>query len=257
MKLFNAIIIVLTTVILISCAHTSHKDGPPVHDIDVSRIPNATPHVEPKSKYGNPNSYVVKGKRYYPKKSSVGFKETGMASWYGTRFDKKLTSSREPYDMFGMTAAHKTLPLPTYLKVTNLENGRQVIVKVNDRGPFYDDRIIDLSYTAAKKLGVYPKGTAKVKIEAIDPQKKTTAKAKKSHTFYIQAGAFKSLDHARKFRGQLNALTGYNVKIRKTKSDGGPWYLVQVGPIDGVKEAHNTTARLEKNHVVDTILLRR
>ena len=170
-KIPHTLWIVLAALLLASCAHFSQTDGPPSYDVDVSNIPNAVPKVEPKSAYGNPNSYMVKGATYYPLMSSKGFTQTGLASWYGTRFHEKDTSSREPYDMFAMTAAHKTLPLPTYLIVTNLENGRRVIVRVNDRGPFYSNRIIDLSYTAAKKLGIYPKGTARVKIEAIDPAK--------------------------------------------------------------------------------------
>ena len=168
-KSFYILCVTLTALLLASCAHFSQADGPPRYDVDVSHIPNAVPKVEPKSTYGNPTSYVVKGTTYYPLMSSKGFAQVGLASWYGTRFHERNTSSREPYNMFAMTAAHKTLPLPTYLTVTNLENGRRVIVRVNDRGPFYSNRIIDLSYTAAKKLGIYPKGTARVKIEAIDP----------------------------------------------------------------------------------------
>ena len=122
------------------------------------------------AKTGNPDSYVVFGKRYYPINSSKNFVETGIASWYGTKFHGRKTSSGEPYSMYKMTAAHKTLPLPTYVEVTNLENGKKVIVKVNDRGPFHEDRIIDLSYAAAMKLGYGDKGTAKVKVRAIDPR---------------------------------------------------------------------------------------
>ena len=102
--------------------------------------------MEPKSRYGNPESYVVFGKRYYVKDSSKGYVETGIASWYGTKFHGRRTSSGETYDMYAMTAAHKTLPLPTYVEVTNLNNGRSIIVKVNDRGRFHEIRIIDLSY---------------------------------------------------------------------------------------------------------------
>lgn len=260
MKLYNTFLIVFVTFILISCAHTtSHKDGPPLHDIDVSHIPNAVPSNEPKSKYGNPVSYLVKGKRYYTRNTSKGFKQTGIASWYGTLFDKKRTSSGEPYDMFAMTAAHKTLPLPTYLKVTNLENGRQVIVKVNDRGPFHNDRILDLSYTAAKKLGVYPEGTAKVLIEAIDTgrQENSQPTFAKTNTFYIQAGAFKSIDNAHNLQRQLIGMTRFSVRVKKIRSKGQQWYLVQVGPIHGAYSAHRATTKLEKNHVNDTILLKR
>jgi rare lipoprotein A len=132
--------------------------------------PDAVPKVEPKSKLGNMHSYVVFGKTYYTKASSRGYVERGIASWYGPKFHGRKTSSGEPYDMHQMTAAHKTLPLPTYALVRNLENGRSAIVKINDRGPFVGDRIIDLSYAAAKKLGVDQKGTAHVEIVSIDPR---------------------------------------------------------------------------------------
>lgn len=132
--------------------------------------PDAVPKVEPKARYGNMKSYVVYGKTYYPKQSSRGYVERGVASWYGTKFHGRKTSSGERYDMHQMTAAHKTLPLPTYALVKNLENGRSAIVKVNDRGPFVGDRIIDLSYAAAKKLGVDKKGLAQVEVVSIDPR---------------------------------------------------------------------------------------
>lgn len=146
-------------------------DGPPLVDIDVSHIPNATPKVEPLSKYGNMSSYEVFGNRYHVLPHSKGYKAEGTASWYGTKFHGRKTSSGEPYDMFSMTAAHRSLPLPTYVSVENLKNGRKVIVKVNDRGPFVQEhhRVIDLSYAAAKKLGIHETGTGKVRITAIDP----------------------------------------------------------------------------------------
>jgi rare lipoprotein A len=136
---------------------------------DPSGIPDAVPKVEPKSKYGNMDTYVVRGRRYYTKDSSLGHVERGLASWYGPGFHRRKTSSGEPYDMYSMTAAHKTLPLPTYARVTNLENGHSAVVKINDRGPFHDPRILDLSLAAATKLGVVGKGTALVELRAIDP----------------------------------------------------------------------------------------
>ncbi|MBK1724217.1 hypothetical protein CKO23_18545 [Thiocystis violacea] len=138
---------------------------------EIARVPDAVPKVEPLSRSGNPDSYVVFGKRYYPKKDSHGHVERGFASWYGEPFHGRKTSSGEIYDMHAMTAAHKTLPLPTYARVTNVENGRSVVVRINDRGPFHGPRVIDLSYTAAVKLGVVKKGTAKVEIKAIDPRR--------------------------------------------------------------------------------------
>ncbi len=132
-------------------------------------IADAVPRVEPRAKYGNMSTYVVRGKRYYTKDDSAGHVERGLASWYGKQFHGRKTSSGERYDMYAMTAAHKTLPLPTYVRVTNLENGRSAVVKVNDRGPFHGPRVIDLSYSAAKKIGVIQKGTAMVEVRALDP----------------------------------------------------------------------------------------
>jgi rare lipoprotein A len=132
-------------------------------------IPDAVPRVEPLSRSGNPASYKVRGKRYFTKSTSAGHVERGLASWYGTQFHGRKTSSGERYNMYAMTAAHKTLPLPSYVRVTNMENGRSAVVKVNDRGPFHGPRVIDLSYSAAKKLGVIKKGTAMVEVRAIDP----------------------------------------------------------------------------------------
>ncbi len=138
----------------------------PAHLLDV---PDAIPRAEPRSIYGNPPSYEVFGKRYYVMASSVGYVERGVASWYGPGFHKELTSVREPYDMYGMTAAHKTLPLPAYVRVTNLQNGRSCVVRVNDRGPFVGNRIIDLSYTAAAKLDMLRDGTAMVEVRVLQP----------------------------------------------------------------------------------------
>jgi rare lipoprotein A len=140
--------------------------APPAHLLDV---PDAIPRAEPRSIYGNPPSYEVFGKRYYVMASSVGYVERGVASWYGPGFHQELTSVREPYDMYGMTAAHKTLPLPAYVRVTNLLNGRSCVVRVNDRGPFVGNRIIDLSYTAAAKLDMLRDGTAIVEVRALQP----------------------------------------------------------------------------------------
>jgi rare lipoprotein A len=132
-------------------------------------IPEVIPRIEPRARSGNPPFYDVFGKRYYVLSSSVGYRERGVASWYGPGFHKVRTSIGEPYDMYGMTAAHKTLPLPAYVRVTNLQNGRSVVVRVNDRGPFVGNRIIDLSYSAAAKLDMLRNGTAMVEVRTLDP----------------------------------------------------------------------------------------
>lgn len=130
---------------------------------------DASPRQEPPATAGNKSPYTVLGKTYYLLPTAEGYHEVGIASWYGTKFHGRATSNGEPYDMFAMTAAHKTLPIPTYVRVTNLDNGRSAILRVNDRGPFHDDRLIDLSYAAARKLDVLDQGTARVEVVAIDP----------------------------------------------------------------------------------------
>jgi rare lipoprotein A len=132
-------------------------------------IPDMVPRYEPRSRNGNPPFYDVMGKRYFVLSSGVGYVERGVASWYGPGFHKVRTSTGEPYDMYAMTAAHKTLPLPAYVRVTNLQNGLSIVVRVNDRGPFVGNRIIDLSYTAASKLGMLRNGTAMVEVRSLEP----------------------------------------------------------------------------------------
>lgn len=260
-RLKQSLIFLFLSAILSSCATHVAKDGPPKFDVDVTNIPNATPKIEPLAKYGNMSSYVVFGKRYYTMASSRNYEAVGTASWYGTQFHQHKTSSGEPYDMLAMTAAHKTLPLPTYLEVTNLKNHRKIIVKVNDRGPFVSNRLIDLSYVAAKKLGVLGHGTAPVKIKAIDPNRfgyqielaknkpliqhplqHNTFVAQNNDRFarmqenisargrmYLQVGAFKNKTRAIELRQRLVALLGTPIKIATPSKDD--LYRVQVGPI--------------------------
>jgi rare lipoprotein A len=169
----------LAAVVIAGCHTAPSQTEHPVSNIDVPQsapppsvpqaVPDAVPRVEPRSRYGNPPFYNVLGKRYYVLSSSVAYVERGVASWYGPGFHEVRTSTGERYDMYGMTAAHKTLPLPAYVRVTNLQNGRSVVVRVNDRGPFVGNRIIDLSYTAASRLDMLRNGTAMVEVRALDP----------------------------------------------------------------------------------------
>lgn len=179
------------------------------------------PVIEPLSRYGNPSTYKVDGHTYEVMPNPIGYKKRGLASWYGVKFHKRRTSSGENYDMYALTAAHKTLPLPTYVRVKNLSNGRQAIVKVNDRGPFHSGRVIDLSYGAAAKLGVLPKGVAPVEIEAI-------ILGKQSHQahYYVQAGAFNSQKLADALRIKLKKISKSPVLIEKYQKR----YVVRVGP---------------------------
>ncbi|MCC6171769.1 MAG: septal ring lytic transglycosylase RlpA family protein [Gammaproteobacteria bacterium] len=172
----------LTTALLAACGTLPQARAPapvpvpvpsppaaPPPPRDLAAIPDAVPRAEPRSRYGNPSSYVVFGRRYYLLASAEGHVERGTASWYGPGFHAARTSSGEPYDMYAMTAAHKTLPIPAYARVTNLRNGRSVIVRINDRGPFVGGRIIDLSYTAAWKLDMLRTGTAPVEVRVLSP----------------------------------------------------------------------------------------
>jgi rare lipoprotein A len=168
--------------LLAACAHAPRRPSPgpapapvppptvlPQNAPDVGQIPDAVPRDEPRSAYGNPPFYIVGGHRYVVLHSAAGYVERGVASWYGTEFHGLRTSTGEPYDMFAMTAAHKTLPLPCYARVTNLANGRHVVVRINDRGPFVANRIIDLSYSAASRLDMIRNGTAFVQVEVLTP----------------------------------------------------------------------------------------
>lgn len=213
------------------------EDGAPAGPVPIS-FEKVIPKREPISRYGNPDSYEVMGKRYDVMTNSTGYKSRGIASWYGTKFHKVRTSSGEKYDMYALTAAHKTLPLPTYIKVRNLENGKTAIVKVNDRGPFHESRILDLSYAAAAKLGVFPKGTAHVEIEAL----KTTQHAL---NYYVQAGAFESPELAESLRIKLGELTTSPVYVQKHHHR----FLVQVGPFASRDMVNSLKERLESNHI--------
>ncbi|NNE62584.1 MAG: septal ring lytic transglycosylase RlpA family protein [Gammaproteobacteria bacterium] len=216
---------------------------------------NAIPAVK-KSKSGNPSSYVVFGKRYYVLDSAHGFVERGTASWYGTKFHGRRTSSGEVYNMHGMTAAHKTLPLPTYVRVENMENGKSVIVKVNDRGPFVGTRIIDLSYAAAQKLGVVGPGTAEVEISAVRSASENsrpvvrsiplTDQAAADIPLFIQMGSFGSEVNAQNMSSQLRALNEKAVSVSQLQTTDGLLYRVRVGPLYGIDEANAVLSRLNQ-----------
>jgi len=230
--------------------------------VDVSAIPDAVPRDEPRSRYGNPPSYVVNGKTYYVMNSSEGFSERGLASWYGEKFHGRRTSSGETYDMYAMTAAHKSLPLPTYVEVTNLDNGRRIVVKVNDRGPFHGNRVIDLSWTAASKLGILAKGTGLVEVRAIDRSytagKSTARPALEApvtsvavpkaqvgnNRFYIQVGAFSELVNAQKMYDKLAGFGNDLVTVSEAFVNGRPVYRVRIGPLDDFSVADRIVSNL-------------
>jgi rare lipoprotein A len=258
--------LVVTAVALNGCGKETRGypypvDGPGEHR-DISQVPDAVPRIEPRSRGGNPSSYVVLGKRYHTLPDSRGFVERGIASWYGRKFHGRKTSNGEVYDMYTMSAAHKRLPIPTYLKVTNLENGRSVVVRVNDRGPFHENRVVDLSYAAASRIGMLGRGTALVEIRAIDP-----AAPRKSQTtqvvhsplptkpgepaagqpqIFLQAGAFTQGENAERLRKRLQRGLKHSVRITPVRTANGAVHRVQVGPLASVEVADNVSTRMHE-----------
>ena len=238
----------LSALLALSCCGAKYTpvvdptaDGPPEFVVDVNQIPNPIPKLEPLSRYGNHSPYHVRGKTYHVMPTSHNFIQRGVASWYGTKFHKQKTSSGERYNMFAMTAAHKNLPLPTYVRVTNLENKRSVIVKVNDRGPFHDDRIIDLSYSAAKKLGILARGTGYVEIEAIDPIRPSyfveNDRDFKKPKLYLQVGTFKKRHIALNFASKLqDYIKESPIYISSNPHNAKTLYKVLIGPFIGSKQ---------------------
>ena len=246
----------MSVLLLSGCG--SFRDTGPGHYVDHTSIPNATPKMEARSKYGNPDSYEVDGERYYVLDHADNFIQRGTASWYGTKFHGRRTSSGEPYSMYEMTAAHKTLPLPTYVQVTNLDNSHKVVVRVNDRGPFVDDRIIDLSYVAAKKLGIDKTGTGRVEIRSINPQTGRVATppapkpaptsvatasnatpsiasnkniAAADGQLYLQVGAFSDQENAAQLLTRLVSAIRENVLINRSNAGEQEVYRVRIGPL--------------------------
>lgn len=225
-------------------------DGPPEIDLDVAQIPNAVPKVEPLSRYGNPERYDVFGVRYHTLAHSHGYAAEGTASWYGRKFHGQRTSSGEPYDMFGMTAAHRSLPLPTYAKVKNLANGREVIVKINDRGPFVKDRLIDLSYAAAKKLGIHSTGTGKVRITAIDP----VAWHKEKEKVIQVASASKKSSSSTKAKEKATQLAQAKTSASKeTKKSSAKDTQQKTTNVAKAKSGHSKTKTIAKTTTTTTL----
>ncbi|MGM0593397.1 MAG: septal ring lytic transglycosylase RlpA family protein [Pseudomonadota bacterium] len=243
------------------------RDSGPRGQVKVDHIPDAVPKHEKRTRAGNPKTYVVMGKRYHVMKESTGYVERGIASWYGKKFHGRKTSNGETYDMYAMTAAHKTLPIPAYVQVTNLDNGRQVVVRVNDRGPFHEGRIIDLSYTAAKKLDIIGHGTGRVEVRALEPGQPMPATTRTASTptrpsgarvekaiapkgsepkptLYLQLGSFISMDNAESLRARLALNNVSGASILRTSADRKQVYRVRVGPLKSVREADRIASRI-------------
>ena len=223
----------------------------------VESIPDAVPRLEPRSAHGNPPFYDVFGRRYFVLAAADGYLERGVASWYGPTFHGGNTSSGEPYDMYGMSAAHKTLPLPTYARVTNLRNGRSVVVRINDRGPFVANRLIDLSYTAAARLDMIREGTTLVEVRALTPgapDELTRSAQSPPPSLYVQAGAFADAHNAQHLLERLHAAGLAGAFILLPPEGKSRLYRVRLGPVGSVAEFDQLAARLATLGIPDARL---
>ncbi len=238
------------------------NDGSPDVAADISRIAalvEPVPKVEPRSRYGNRSPYTVNGHTYRVLSTAHGYHQRGISSWYGTKFHGHLTSSFEPYDMYKFSAAHKTLPLPSYVRVTNLDNGKSVIVRVNDRGPFHDNRLIDLSYAAAVRLDIWRQGTGVVDVQAIDPATggELPAPAVVStmgHTpqIYLQVGAYADAGNAGRMLERMRVMGIRGASVTTTEVGGRTFHRVRVGPLADVAAVDMLNRKLERQGISST-----
>ena len=274
---------VLAATLVAGLAACTTTTPPVVTDSAPRRSPTTlpddpVPRPEPRSRYGNGPVYEVYGQRYEVLDSNYGYDESGVASWYGRKFHGRLTSSREPYDMYQMTAAHKSLPIPSFAEVTNLENNRRIVVRVNDRGPFVKNRLIDLSYAAALRLGIVENGTGMVRVRAIsfdappvEPPAAVAAAAPtgtavpardeqpapdaSGHKIYVQVGAFGERANAER-RHRLLARSGIDDAFVYREADRSPAiYRVRIGPLSGVADYDRVVTELtgigiDDSHIV-------
>lgn len=255
--------------VFLAAACAPFPDGPPDSPASAGSG-ELIPSPEPKSRQGNPPFYDAFGERYYILETNEGYVERGVASWYGRKFHGRHTANGEVYDMYAMTAAHKTLPLPTWARVTNLRNGKSVVVRVNDRGPFIHNRLIDLSWSAAEKLNFAQQGTTLVEIRALNPgspddsppQPVTTEDApltqesgnNDENRLYVQVGAFSEFDNASRMRKQLEQEQLDNVLIQDASTATGELYKVRVGPLSSVDEFDHLVGVLKELGIHDTHL---
>ena len=225
--------------LLSACASYSPSlsDGAPLVPITAAQVRDAKPRPDPVLAAGNTSPYEVAGKRYWVMPSAAGYRERGVASWYGRKFHGRKTANGEIFDAYSATAAHRSLPIPAYVRVTNLDNNRSMIVRVNDRGPFHPERIIDLSYGAAVKLGFADQGTTRVEVEAIsvegvaDLRRSPGLAEWKSDYRYLQVGSFSRRDGAERLRQDLLSQLTARVEIVEHYQGGQALYRVRVGPV--------------------------
>ncbi|GAB5479732.1 MAG: septal ring lytic transglycosylase RlpA family protein [Marinobacter nauticus] len=262
-----------------SSRYTIKQDRAPSGSFDASGLADATPRYEQPRTAGNKSPYTVWGKRYHVMDSNDGYVQRGTASWYGEKFHGHKTSNGEVFDMYAMSAAHKSLRIPGYARVTNLDNGRSVIVRVNDRGPFHGDRLIDLSYAAAKKLGYQSRGTARVEVAAITvrpdgamflagkpfdaagqapvvaSQSSGTTELAAGEGLFVQLGAFSQRDPAEAMRERLLGVLDNPVRVREITTDNGRFHRVQVGPFKSEGDARYAQNLLESRGFRQSIVL--
>lgn len=232
-------------------ASDSTPGGPP--PAFIYTMPEPVPKAEPKSLYGNRSPYTVNGQSYTVLPTARGYVERGIASYYGAKFHGYKTSNFEAYDMYKFSAASKVLPLPSYARVTNLANGKSVIVRVNDRGPFHDNRVIDLSYAAAVRIGIWPKGSGLVEVQGIDPSSAagepppppTVSTGAKPPGIYLQVGAFSDAANAERVAAQLRAANFAPVRVEQVQINGRTMRRVRVGPLKDVDAADDVTTRIQ------------
>ena len=231
-------------------------DGPeatPSANLDA--VPDAVPRVEPLHRFAN-RTYIALGNTYTPQTTRRTHSEEGLASWYGRRFHGKKTASGEPYDMYAMTAAHPTLPIPSYARVTALDSGKSVVVRINDRGPFHSKRVIDLSYTAAHKLGYLKRGSTRVRVESLDPAAYDTQGETLMEGVYLQVGAFSSADNARQLMDRLTRELELDASRARLVMNGS-LHRVQLGPYPSDDAAHSDRARVRERLDLNSVLVRR
>lgn len=258
-----------TALLMLGCASPKppgERDSGPSRPVDLSHVSEPIPRVELRTRAGNKNPYTVLGKTYHLIEDETKYKERGEASWYGTKFHGRKTANGETYDMYAMTAAHKTLPIPSYVRVTNLNNGRSVVVRVNDRGPFHGGRIIDLSYAGAQRLGFADSGVAPVEVEIIvtGDQPPAPLKAKRDSpsdaaeepgTLFLQVGAFSSEAAARVQAERVTELTDLAVTINPLVANT-TLYRVRVGPVASEQQMQQLQEQLREGAITQAHVVR-